>query len=131
MAKFATKADRAFEEQLHELLKDGRRKPDPGPVMAISAEAAERYKRELETPLPLDAEATIKLFTRYGSYLELVDGDDPLGGSCEFEFTVTRSGGVRSKTVDEMVDEAHQRIHELGDNLMEVFHENNNKKDES
>ena len=75
--KFKTKADRAFEERLGHLLREARRKPDPGPTMAIDAEAAERFRRELETPLPLDTEAVRELFFQYGGYLALISAGEP------------------------------------------------------
>jgi len=86
-----TKAETSFDQKLRHLLRDGRRKPDPGPVMVIDEAAGKRYRRELETPLPLDTGAVAKVFGQYGTYLELVGLDAPAGEAREFSWPTEAS----------------------------------------
>lgn len=72
-----TLAERSFNQKLKYLLGEGRRKPDPGPMFATSLEAAEKFRRELTRPLPLDLEKVAKVFRQYGTYLELIGCDTP------------------------------------------------------
>lgn len=123
MAKFATKADRAFEEQLATLL------APTGYVHTLGGEWNSVEDDEFEIQIRqyhpvFEGDELTLLFFRYGMYLELIDGDRQSGESHQFEFTVTRSGGARVKSIDDLADEATARIQELGDNLMAAFLEN-------
>jgi hypothetical protein len=86
-----TNADKALEKQLGFLLGDGRRRPDPGPVMVIDEAAGERFRREQERKLPLDVASATELFRRYGTYLELIGQDGPVGKTRRFQFPTPKA----------------------------------------
>jgi len=81
-----TKAETSFDRKLSHLLGEGRRKPDPGPVMVTDEAAAKRFNREQSRPLPPDTEAVAKVFGQFGTYLELVGQDGPVGEARTFEW---------------------------------------------
>ena len=60
MAKYQSKADKAFMDQLTFLLGEARK------------------NSEHERLLPLDVPAVSMLFERYGAHLELLGGDEPV-----------------------------------------------------
>lgn len=66
MTKFKSKAEKAFEAKLEELV--------VRPLLVYgNEENMRRAKRE-----PLDTAAVEKLFNQYGSYLELIDMTQPM-----------------------------------------------------
>ena len=83
-----TLAERKFREKVaHEL--GAARQKEPAFGLAASAEDAEQARREQERPLPLNLGRLAKAFEQYGTYLELVGQDEPLGEVRTFQWPGT------------------------------------------
>jgi hypothetical protein len=134
MAKFTSKASRVFYEKLKGLISPERFGHIwPGaPVHKLLNKEVDNgewkgLNESIEVPRwggNFDFAATEKLFNQYGTYLELVDGDEPIGETRVFEFTSPRRGGDRLKSLDTMFEEAHDSMQRFGDFLMESFNLN-------
>lgn len=130
MSKFATKADRSFENRLSILLMPSGNYLDLGAFYAKILGPGEAVIHYLKWNEVFEADAIEKLFNQYGGYLEMTGEDGPVKEARTFEFVPTSNGGARKVTTEDLIAEAHKNMQDLGDNLMEAFHENYKKKEE-